>query len=225
MASKVLERIHAEAASRLLGESWELVEIPEPPDFEVRRGNCVFGLEHTQIFKGDVDPSGSAEKRGESTRQRGLAKLASSYYEAGGASIRAQFLGALPSDTAELVLSMIENTPATEFERNEFKLHALKVFITRIPDSFGRYTRWNLISDGVGWVASATPDRLQAAIDAKGSKLESYRKKYKNIDLLLVADRIKNSGKLDLAQMPSLRNPGFRRVLFLSYPESIYEVA
>lgn len=225
MASKVLERIHAESASRLLGEGWNLVEIPEPLDFEVHRGENIFGLEHTQVFKGQVGASGSAEKRNESGRQRMLAQLARSYYQAGGVPIRAQFLGSLPVETVGLVQSMVQNAPDQEFERQVFKVGALKVFITRIPNSFGHYNRWDLVNDAVGWVGSTSHELLQAAIDAKQPKLAAYHEKYEDIELLLVADRILNSGKLRLTEVPLLRNPGFRRILFLSYPESIHQIA
>jgi hypothetical protein len=65
---------------------------------------------------------------------------------------------------------------------------------------------------------------LQAAINRKGKNLSLYRDKYAEIDLLLVADRILNSGHLLQDEQIVVSNPGFRSIYFLSYPEAIHRV-
>lgn len=50
--------------------------------------------------------------------------------------------------------------------------------------------------------------------------LSLYRDKYTEIDLLLVADRLLNSGRLLQDEEIVVSNPGFRRIYLLSYQEA-----
>lgn len=240
MPNKTLERIFADEASRLLCEDWQLIDIPEPPDFEIRTPEQTFGLEICQVFRDPKKRIGSPEKRLEVESERAIGRLAYAYYNFGGPPIRAYFLGRIPRDTDELAHMMVSASPSESLARSTIVRDSLKVFITRLPDEFKQYSFWVSVGDNVGWVRKAERELLQATIDAKESKLSAYREKYEEIDLLIVADRTKNSAKIDLLllsdQMASpetidqreslrLRNPGFRRVLFLSYPEAIYWVS
>ncbi|CUH89065.1 hypothetical protein PH5382_03010 [Phaeobacter sp. CECT 5382] len=81
-------------------------------------------------------------------------------------------------------------------------------------------SRWSVIQDGVGWI-SRNEENLQREIDKKARKLSIYKEAYSDIRLLVVANRINNSGKLILEERfrPNLR--GFNAVYFLSYPDRV----
>ena len=75
MASKVQERIYAEAAASLLNVDWCLVDIPEPLDFEVQTADERFGLEVRQVFVDAETSFGSPSRRRESKNIRAIAAL------------------------------------------------------------------------------------------------------------------------------------------------------
>jgi hypothetical protein len=224
MASKVQERIYAEKAAALLSADWLLVEIPEPLDFEVRSGAETFGLEVRQIFVDVEADFGSPAKRDESKNRRAISALTKRYYEACGPTISAKFLGELPDDTDDLVESMVSNAPLYAEHSKTIEVSGMKVFMTPLPVSFPNYSRWTFVNDKVGWLRRVTTADLQHAINKKEGNLALYKKKCDKIELLLVADRTFNSGKLIEADKPEVTNPGFRAIYFMSYPESIERI-
>jgi hypothetical protein len=233
VASKVQERIYAETASTLLTANWMLVDIPEPLDFEVRTPTETFGLEVRQIFVDEAqqifvdveDFFGSPAKRNEAENLRTVSRLAKRYYESGGPPISAKFLGILSSANSDAVLErMIGSAPAYPGVRTTTEAPQVKVFMTPLPPSFACYSRWTFVNDKVGWLKKVSALELQHAIDSKEENLAHYKEKYGNIELLLVADRVFNSGKLIEGGLPTLSNPGFRNIYFMSYPESIQRV-
>ncbi len=74
-----------------------------------------------------------------------------------------------------------------------------------------------------GWVNRNPADRITKEIEKKSGKLPRYKKctGLDDIRLLVVANRIMNSGKLSLQKHPALDLRGFHVVYFLSYPESV----
>lgn len=98
----------------------------------------------------------------------------------------------------------------------------MKVYLTALPLDWKNYSHWTYQDDRVGWVAGITTEQLQQQIDKKGIKLAEYKKRYERVDLLIVANRIMNSGKLELRHEPILKNPGFSNIYFFSYPEHIH---
>ena len=225
MASKVQERIYAEAAAALLKIEWLLIEIPEPLDFEVRTASETFGLEVRQIFVDAETEFGSPAKRNESEKVKDILALSMRYYESGGRPILAKFLGQMsPATNKALIELMVSAAPTYPGPSKTIDAHGVKVFMTPLPASFLNYSRWFFVNDRVGWLKQITVADLQYAINRKEANLGLYKQKFDNIDLLLVADRTFNSGKLVEADDLVVNNPGFRTIYFMSYPESIQRV-
>lgn len=221
MASKVQERIYAEKAAKLLSADWHLVGISEPLDFEVHSGAETFGLEVRQVFIDVEAEFGSPAKKNESENDKAVSNLSKRYYEAGGPPILAKFFGVLPYKTDALVESLVSNAPLYPEQRITLELPEIKVLLTRLPASSPYHPRWQVLPDIIGWVKRVTSADLQPAINKKEGNLALYKKKYDDIELLLVADRTFNSGKLIVSDKPEVTNPGFRAIYFMSYPESI----
>jgi hypothetical protein len=116
---------------------------------------------------------------------------------------------------------MIASAPVHPGPSTTIKAPRVKVYMTPLPVSFARYSRWTFVNDKVGWPRSVSASDLQHAINRKAGNLTLYMQKYDNIELLLVADREFNSGKLIQGNLPALSNPGFRKIYFMSYPDSI----
>jgi len=225
LASKVQERIYAEKAAELLGADWLFVDIPEPVDFEVHSATETFGLEIRQIFVDAEADFGSPAKRNESKNRRTVSALIKRYYKSGGSPISAQFVGVIPvEDTEDLAETMLAAAPHYPEPIKTIEASGVKIFITPLPASFPNYSRWTFVNDRIGWLRRVTSADLQNAINRKEKNLALYKKKYNNIDLLLVADRTFSSGKLIDADNIAVINPGFRAIYFLSYPESIERI-
>ena len=225
MVSKVQERIFAETAITLLGTDWRLADIPEPLDFEVQCAGETFGLEVRQLFASGETVYGSPSKRSESKNQKVIRALAKRYYQLGGVAISAKFLGALAVEDVECISqSMVGHAPKHPGASNTLTVRRVKIFMSPVPASFGHYSRWLAVDDRVGWAREVNAADIQSAIDKKADNLALYKEKYPDIDLLLVADRTFNSGRLLPVKHLKVRNPGFRHIYFLSYPEAIQRV-
>jgi hypothetical protein len=91
------------------------------------------------------------------------------------------------------------------------RLHATKAF----------RPEWFCVNHRVGWV-DRNPLPIMDAIKKKSNELERYRAAAgPDIRLLLVADRIQNSGKLMLDDTIVLDTQGFQAVHLFPYPESV----
>jgi hypothetical protein len=225
MANKVQERIYAETAATLLTANWIFVVIPEPLDFEVRTPTEKFGLEVRQIFVDTEAHFGSPAKRNETVNLHTVSHLANRYYETGGPPVSARFLGTLSSENFDAVLKrMIASAPEFPGAVTTLQAPQVKVFMRPLPRPFAHYSRWTFVNDKVGWLRKVSATELQRAINRKAGNLSLYKQKYDNIELLLVADLGFNSGKLIQGSLPTLSNPGFRNIYFMSYPESIQRV-
>ncbi len=81
---------------------------------------------------------------------------------------------------------------------------------------------WFIMKDRVGFVDRNPMSRIAAEVKKKAEKLPQYRQAAgPNIQLLIVADRFNNSGKLTLENKSALDLMGFQAVYFFPYPESI----
>jgi hypothetical protein len=225
MASKVQERIYAEAAAALLRTDWLIVDIPEPLDFEVRSASETFGLEVRQVFVDAEAEFGSPAKRNESVNVKAISVLAMEYYDSGGPPILAKFFGQMSSVTKKALIElMVAAAPIYPGPSKTIDAHDLKVTMTPLSASFPNYSRWAFVNHRVGWLKPITVAVLQHAINRKEANLDLYKQKFDNVELLLVADRTFNSGKLVEVDDLVVNNPGFRTVYFMSYPESIQRV-
>ena len=174
MVSKLQERIFAEEAAKLLDAQWEIVDISEPPDFEIRTAGETFGLEVRQIFIDSERPYGSHMKRDESKRLLNLRSIAQRYYEVGGEPIHVKVLGSLLNNNIDVVVRELVRCrpvycgPESLLHDTELYIGGTKLFLKALPASFAGYSRWISINDHGGWVRDVQATDLQPAVDRPG---------------------------------------------------------
>lgn len=202
----------------------------DAPDLIVVAEDGEFGLEHTEVFAG-AEPRelGSALRRAESRRfERGRSILKECERRTG-RSLHIQFSSHVYRHEPERIfefdrlsddqvidaisaLSLADASVGERFTVNSFD--RCKIW-TRVAF----HSRWEFIQDGVGFVAQSV-DAVQRAVADKGSKLAKYRSGgLKDVRLLVVANRIRNSGKILLPDGACVDRLGFDKVYFFSYPE------
>jgi hypothetical protein len=215
------ERFFVEQAAKLLGKTWSLQEDREHPDFIITEGEQRFGLEVCEIFTGQQDRAGSAMKRTESGVHRQLEALRREYESVAQTTLRVQIVGRLsPESMAAIVPAIVAEDLASKpvghhlviDQGNGLRLHVTKAF----------RPEWFSINQRVGWVDRNPLPIIADAIKKKSSELERYRAAAgPDIRLLLVADRILNSGKLMLDDTAALDTEGFQVVYLFPYPEAV----
>lgn len=193
---KQRERFFAEQAAKLLGRPWILEEGREHPDFIVTEGEKRFGLEVCEIFAGPQDRTGSAMKRMESNVHGQLEALRRAYEAITSTTLRVQIVGSLnPKNMAAIVPALVaEDFPSKSVGHHVvidhgdgLRLHVTKAF----------RPEWYSVSHRAGWVHRNPLPIITDAIKKKSNKLNRYRSAAgADVRLLLVADRIYNSGSL-----------------------------
>ena len=92
----------------------------------------------------------------------------------------------------------------------------------RIHVTKGFRPDWFSVMDRVGWVNRNPMPRITAIVGRKSQELPRYTEATgSDIRLLIVANRIHNSGKLTLEEQTSLDKKGFQEIYFFSYPETV----
>lgn len=230
LLKKKNELFFVERAAELLGKRWCL-ENHEHPDFIVTEGMRKFGLEVCEIFAGEQiwtnrnRPAGFRIRRKESETQQAIDKLRQDYELQAEVALVVQFVGDMCGENLDGVLpTLFALNLATKpvCYRDDFYVDKgparLHVYITRAFQA-----NWFSVGDRVGWVNRSPIDRIAKATEAKAKKLPQYKKSsgLYNIRLLIVANRILNSGKLALLGVPPLDVHGFEIVYFFSYPQFI----
>ena len=94
------------------------------------------------------------------------------------------------------------------------------VYLTRLPEQLQEYRRWTYVTDQVGWVTTIDKACLERAIAQKAKRLPKYRKHISDVRLLIVSDRLYNSGKAHVTNEIQCEAHGFTAVYYLSYPEA-----
>ena len=227
MPNKEQERIYAKKAIEFLGLDWQLNDIPEPLDFEVVDGISAWGLEVRNIYKCETRDKGSRDKEHESRTSRLLFNLAREYYTAGGSPIRVKVRGtsSLHSKRTEVLSNLLARRLGALWSQEVLNASSDSgLYVTDLPADLGKYSRWQVIDQYVGWTRPVSQEEIQKAINEKAAKLPAYQAKYQRIDLLLVEDRIFGSGRLLPLANVQISNPGFANVYFLSYPDAIQEL-
>ena len=220
------ERFYAESANRLLGHLWTLVDIKEPPDFEVRADHQTFGLEVRRVFADLETDTGSKLKKAESLNSKRIQKISTSYYAAGGKNVSIKFSCDLSSVSDERIIHTLLNEKSLQdYGSDTIELENIKIYRRSIPQDHDNFTRWVYINDKVGWVKSISANSLQGAIDKKAENLPAYKQKYSIVDLLLVADRTWNSGSMQIIEDLKINNPGFRTIYLLLHPLKIIRIS
>lgn len=215
------ERFFVEEAARLLGTTWILEEDRERPDFIITEGGQRFGLEVCEIFTGPQDHAGSSMKRMESDTHRDIEALRREYERLTQTTLRVQFVGNItPENTITIVPALVAEDFVTKpvghhviIDRgNGLRMHVTKAF----------RPEWFSINHRVGWVDRNPLPIITDVIKKKSNELDRYRAAAgPDVRLLLVADRIHNSGKLMLEDGAVLDTEGFQVVYVFPYPESV----
>jgi hypothetical protein len=237
MASKKIERLYLDSFLKSVG--WECCE-PDPgesPDFIIHDSiiystHRTFGIEVTQIFK-DESTKGSSKKAVESHRDKFLKKLTQEYYDQGGHPILVKlWIYTFPdqSDAERLLHRLHESVPPEAWDRAEFCFEAgnnkiAEFFITRLPDSTGRYTRWTCMNNAIGWVRNLDYQLLEQTIQEKSENLEEYRRKVSEVILLIVIDHMNESGMLQWPAQKMCNSHGFKSVYLHIFPLKTYKIA
>jgi len=202
MASKVAERIYLDGFLRSTGWDVESVAETERPDFIVTVNGRRLGVEIRRVFK-DGGRRGSMSHRAERERARFLRRAAETYYALDGASINVKVLsrGAWHhGDPAAFATRLLKATPGHAWEESKIGAsHSAadpEAFVTRLPLAAGRHVRWMVIGDSVGWVRSIRWTDIEGIVREKADCLEAYRGRANEVILVLVADRLTESGML-----------------------------
>ena len=213
------ERFFVEQAARSLGVSWTIVGDTEPPDFIIEDEGVRFGLEVRDIFRGPQTIAGSVQKQSESAKHRFINSIRLEYERATNCFLDAKFVGRVALENKlELLGRLFEASfPVLKVGQkvivelsDGLRVHATKAF----------RPNWYSVNDRVGFVDRDPQQVIVGAIDEKARKLQSYLDRAgEDIRLLLVANRIFNSGKLALESDERFDLKGFRAVYFFSYPE------
>ncbi len=220
---KRFERFFTQEAIRSLGVGWTIYEERDPPDFIIADGDHHFGLDVADIFGGPQNEHGSLMKRAESDTQKQLNNLRRQYEAATGVNVRVKFLGRIAPDAlskvvSELVALDLAAKPPTYETTVEIQVGfaaPLKLFVTK-----GSRPEWIAVGDRVGFVTPNPDPMIAAEIAKKGEKLVRYKSLVgDDVRLLLVADRIQNSGKIGHKTDSAFDFHGFRAVYFFPYPE------
>jgi hypothetical protein len=229
---KSIERDYLDAYLRLTAQQAE-VEHFERPDFILTNSSGRWGVEVTEVLQ-DSGPHGSLVRRDEQERARFLARLAKVYYAAGGRPVLLKLtLPRHPSanfadDLAGRMLA--ERTVVPEGEQRKCYLRPAveeqPFYLTALTDEFPAYSRWLSIGDGVGWVRSVESATLNSIIATKAGKLAEYRMSVPRVVLLIVANRLLNSGKFQLStELQTLDALGFEEVYLLVHPLTVHRLA
>ncbi|MDR3558688.1 MAG: hypothetical protein P4L61_04090 [Candidatus Pacebacteria bacterium] len=168
---------------------------------------------------------GSLMKASESKTQKRIDKIRRAYEAAEGTPLDVRFVGIMDADNMEMVLPSLLKE---DFSSRPVAYHAvvdtgkgLRVHVTK-----GFRSNWYSVNDRVGFVERNPNVILKAAIEKKAQDLAVYQKVAgDDVRLLLVADRIQNSGKIAINEVQGTFNlHGFRAVYLFPYPESAFSL-
>ncbi len=218
-AKKDHERFFAEQAARSLGKNWSFNESIEQPDFIVTEAGHRFGLEVMDIFTGPQTHSGSSLKASESVTQNDINIMQRKYEAKANTSLHVRFVGMMNTNNMSKVLPALLTE---DFQSKPISYHTvidtdggLRVHVTKSlrPD-------WFSVNHRVGFVDRDSNVVIRTAVAKKAKLLATYQKVAgTDIRLLLVANRIYNSGKLNALVEGKFNLEGFSAVYFFPYPE------
>lgn len=229
-SQKQQERIYAEQAAKLLGRSWVLSDDRECPDFIVTEEKMRFGLEIASLFVGPKGRKGASSRAEESASKRALEQLRKEFEAKVDLPLIVKLVGSKLGDSTcpANMAAVVPGLLAMDLPRKEIGYQdkfvvddgpaSLTVYVTRAlrPD-------WYDVAHRVGWVDTNPVCYIADMIAEKAGRLTHYKENtdLEDIRLLLIADRIMNSGKMALNIPPDIGLGGFKAVYFFSYPEKV----
>lgn len=228
------ERLYLEAFLHQVGwQHYRIVGEPDPPDFLLDTGDGILAVEVTQLYK-DEGPRGSPVRAAEGERLEFLRNLAGEYYSQSGKPLLVKaMLPGIPAPTAiaSVAAQLHQCRPKVAWETSEFEAPVsspgeARFYIRALPDEAGPYSRWECSTDAVGWVRALSHELIAERIQQKATRLQAYLKTADRAMLLLVADRLLNSGKLDFSPTGTLLpSCGFWEVHLVLFPLRSHRVA
>ena len=219
--NKLQERFFVEETARLLERPWHVGDDRESPDFVIDEGSCRFGLEVSELFSGPVGIKGALRKISEVRHQRMINRCYRAYDDRCQLPLQVQILGPVNNDTMKELLTFLLAQDFAQMQLGEsvvFQSNGLfKAYVTRAYRH-----HWFRVDDRVGLVNTNPLPKITEAIAGKSRKLRKYRVNAgPDVRLLLVANRLFASGKLQLVKDAHIDTFGFRVVYFLSYPDTV----
>jgi hypothetical protein len=228
---KDMERRFLERFLALTRQTVKVIDT-ERPDFVLVSDGSRTGVEVTRVPRhGDVDAS--MAQRDEAGRRRALAALARLYYRAGGLPLALKVSNARSLEGSQanaLVARLVAaragmNTneqllldPDENGERDRFHLRAL-------PESFNEYSRWEYLDDPGEHVHTLDSALLEKIVVRKAKHLPHYRRGLREVQLLIVAERLHKSGRWQPPQdFATLPKHGFDAVHLLMHPIEVRSV-
>ncbi|MBI2916752.1 MAG: hypothetical protein HYY01_02055 [Chloroflexi bacterium] len=222
---KIEERLFAERAIALLGEHWTIREPPnerEWPDLLVDTATGSFGLEVRKLYP-DEASGGSAKRAAESLHARRLTEVAVRYYAGGAPPARVQFYGLPPTTLASDLASMVPSMQTWEHKKVTYDSQRW-MHVCRLPAELAKYSRWDILTDSIGWVGVIDSSVVQRAIQEKFANLAQHKMHVEDVRLLLACDRTRNSGKLLFGDLPGIEDAGFPHIYLLSFPDQLVQI-
>jgi hypothetical protein len=214
------ERFFAERAADALQESWRLCS-SERPDFIVQAGHHLVGLEVSQVVTGSRGAAGSVMMMEEGRTRLAIDKLRLKYESIESVTLNIRFCGDFFSNLESIVPALIEAKLGSRNLGDQITLDigtGLQVCAMR-----AFHPEWYRLEDRVGLVDQDPLARLEQAIQEKASYLAMYQTVAgHDVRLLLVANRLQNSGKMIVRETSRVNLGGFSTVYFLAYPGSIF---
>ena len=215
------ERFYVERTAEMLNLSWTIGEDRESPDFIISGGDWQFGLEVSELFAGRVGRKGSDRKAKEANYQGTIDRYREMYVADKGIPLCVRILGPVNDDTmGELLGQLLRRDFESMRPGNQIIMQPndqLKVYVTKALRSC-----WYRVDDRVGMVNTNPMPIIQERVAMKSRRLTNYHEAAgEDVRLLLIANRMLNSGKLKLVEESTIDTCGFRIVYFLSFPESV----
>ncbi|MCF6149292.1 MAG: hypothetical protein E3K37_11625 [Candidatus Kuenenia sp.] len=221
---KQFEIYYADSLAKAMGYNWIISTPPNEtdwPDLLIQTPADNFGLEVRDIFV-DEHSNGSFEKRSESFRQKLLNQLSAKYYEKKNSPILLEVSGPFDNKIAESILSYLLSIDFQEWKKIEHDIilngTKTRLYVDGLPSSFANYNRWRYIDDNIGWVQRISDIDVEIITKDKSLNIIKYKKNNNKVSLLIVANRIKNSGKLLLEKNSQINTHGFDKVFFYMHP-------
>lgn len=174
-----------------------------------------------ELFVGHVGRKGSDRKAKESNNQETIDRYREIYVEEKGIPLCVRILGPVNDETmGELLGQLLQRDFESMRPGHQIIVQPndqLKVYVTKALRSC-----WLCVDDRVGMVKINPTPIIQRQVAMKSRRLINYHEATgEDVRLLLVANRMLNSGKLELVEQPAIDTCGFRVVYFLSFPEGV----
>lgn len=226
ISQKVKERMYANQLASILNKRW-IFEFPpdelEWPDLIVFENSEKFGLEIREITNDSETRKGSKKREKESINNKIVQNLVEDYYKKSTTPIRVGILGDIDNrlDILQKLLEFSKKNEEWSSERIELNKGKTILYVSVLPNSIGKYTRWELVDDHVGWVREVESSFIRPYLIEKEKNIKKYKTHLNDVRLLLVADPTYSSGMLSFTDRHIFLETEFNEIYFLVYPNRV----